>query len=302
MKAVVLKAYGDVDQLSYEDVETPQPGPGEVLVKIAATSVNPVDYKLRSGSIRQRMPIDLPAILGRDVAGEVVESGPGADSFRTGQRVMALGNHTYAEYAVVKADSLVKIPEGLGFEQAAALPLIATTGAQLIEQGVKPKSSYAILVTGALGSVGRTAVHVAAEHHAQVIAGVKSSQLAEAESLGTLAVVPLDDEQAVAKFTELDGIADTVGGPVGEKLLKVLRHGGTYASVVGPPQGADHHDIQIEQVYAQPDAARLARLAEDVAEGRFTIPIAKVMKLSEIREAHRLAESGGMSGKIILIP
>src|SRR5271165_6105735 len=106
MKAVILKAYGDVDQLSYEEVDQPRPGTGEVLVKIAATSLNPIDWKLRSGSMRQFIPLELPAILGHDLAGEVVELGAGVTSFKVGQRVMSFASKTYAEYAVVKAEVL----------------------------------------------------------------------------------------------------------------------------------------------------------------------------------------------------
>src|SRR5271154_2402424 len=120
MKAVVLKAYGDVDQLSYEEVETPRPGSGEVLVRIAATSLNPIDWKLRSGAMREFIPLELPTIPGYDLAGEVAELGPGVSSIKVGQRVMALTSKTYAEYAVVKADTLASIPAGLTFEQAAA--------------------------------------------------------------------------------------------------------------------------------------------------------------------------------------
>src|SRR5271165_4829684 len=156
MKAVVLKAYGDIDQLSYEEVDQPHPGSGEVLVRIAATSLNPIDWKLRSGAMRQFIPLELPTILGYDLAGEVVELGSGVTSVKVGQRVMALASKTHAEYAVVKAEIAAGIPEGLSFEQAAVLPLVTLTGAQLIERGIKPKTGQSVLLTGALGGVGRT--------------------------------------------------------------------------------------------------------------------------------------------------
>jgi NADPH:quinone reductase-like Zn-dependent oxidoreductase len=120
-------------------VERPKPASGEVLVKIAAAGVNPIDWKLRSGAMRPFFPLDFPAILGRDLAGEIVEIAPDVTGFFVGQRVMALANHTYAEYAVVKADDLALVPNSLTYEQAAALPLVTLTGAQLIERGIKPK-------------------------------------------------------------------------------------------------------------------------------------------------------------------
>ena len=302
MKAVILNAYGDADQLSYEDTNMPQPGDGEVLVRVRATSINPVDYKIRSGAAKERMPVEFPAILGRDLSGEVVELGNGVTGFSKGQRVMALANGTYAEYTVAKADVLAPIPDALNFEQAAALPLVTLTGAQLIERGVKPKAGQSLLVAGALGSVGRSAVFVATQHAAQVIAGVKAEQMNDAEFLGTLGLIALDDEKALATLKDLDSVADTVGGVTANRLLKALRAGGVFASVLGAPKDAGKYDVHVEPVFAQPDASRLYELADAVARRQFTIPIAKTMKLSEASEAHRLAESGGVNGKIILVP
>jgi NADPH:quinone reductase-like Zn-dependent oxidoreductase len=301
MKAIVLKAYGDVDQLWYEEVEKPRPGNGEVLVRIAAASLNPIDWKLRSGAMKEFMPLEFPAILGYDLAGEVAELGAGVTSLRVGQRVMGVASRAYAQYAVVKADALTSIPDALSFEQAAALPLVTLTGTTLIERGIKPKMGQSVLLTGALGGVGRTAAYVTGQHYAQVIAAVRPSQLKEAESLGTRAVVSLDDEEGLAKFVDIDSFADTVGGPVAAKLLKLLRPGAIYATVVGAPPEAANYDIRVEMVEMRPSAVRLAQLAEAFVKGEFKIPIAKVMKLSEAAEAHRLGQAGGAGGKIVLV-
>jgi len=301
MKAVVLRAYGDVDQLSYEEVERPRPGAGEVLLRIAAASVNPIDWKLRSGAMKQFMPLELPTIPGYDMAGEIAELGPGVSSFKVGQRVMAVASRTYAEHAVVKADVLTLIPSALSLEEAAALPLVTLTGAQLIERGIKPKTGQSIVLSGALGGVGRTAAYVADQHKAQVIAAVRPNQLEEAESLGTRAVVSLENEEGLAKFVNIDSFADTVGGAVAAKLLKLLRPGAVYATVVGAPPEAGNYDIRVEMVQVQPDPVRLAQLAEAIVKGEFKIPIAKVMKLSEAGEAQRLGEAGA-GGKIVLVP
>ena len=140
MKAVQLHAYGGVDQLFYEDVPDPKPGAGEILVKVAATSLNPVDWKLRRGDLKDAMPLKLPAILGRDVAGTVVSLGSGTQGFQPGDRVMGLVNRAYAEFLVAKPEDLTHIPEGLNTEDAAALPLVVLTGSQLIEDGVQPNA------------------------------------------------------------------------------------------------------------------------------------------------------------------
>lgn len=140
MKAVLLYSYGDPSQLRYEEIPVPKYGDNEVLVKMHATSINPIDVKIRSGAAESRFSIEFPAILGRDLSGEVAETGRNVQGFPKGMRVMALANGTYAEYTVAKADMLTLIPDALNFEQAGALPLVTTTGAQLIERAVKPKA------------------------------------------------------------------------------------------------------------------------------------------------------------------
>jgi NADPH:quinone reductase-like Zn-dependent oxidoreductase len=300
MKAVVLNEFGDENKLQMEEVDDPPVGAGEVLVRVRATSVNPIDLKIRSGAAAKRMGVALPAILGRDLAGEVVRAGEGVTGFAKGQRVMGLTNRTYAELCTAKADVLAPIPEGLSFEQAAALPLVMLTGAQLIERAVKIEGGQTVLILGALGSVGRTAVHVALAHGARVIAGVRGNQLQEARGLGAAQVVAVDDEKELEKLHDLDAVADTVGGTVGSRALRTLKAGGVFGSVVGAPKDAEKYDVRIEALMSQPDASRLYELADEVARGEFTIPTAKILPLEEIREAHREAEHGDVPGKIVL--
>jgi NADPH:quinone reductase-like Zn-dependent oxidoreductase len=302
MKAVLIYAYGDPSQLRYEDTDIPKYGDDEVLVKMHATSVNPIDVKRRSGAAKARMPIEFPGILGRDLAGEVADAGRNVQGFPKGMRVMALANGTYAEYTVAKADVLAPIPEALGFEQAGALPLVTATGTQLIERAVKPKPGQTVLVTGALGSVGRTAVHVAHKRGARVLAGVRAKEKEAASKLEVDGVVAIDSEEEIERLHDLDGIADTVGGTTIQRLLKTIRKGGVLGSVLGEPEGAKNYDIHVEAFMAQPDASRLYQLAEDVARHEFSIPIARTMKLQEIQEAHRIFERGGLAGKIVLVP
>lgn len=302
MKAVVLDEYGGPEKLIYRESPMPECGGNEVLAKVKATSVNPIDYKLRSGAAKARMPLDFPAILGRDLSGEVIETGRNVTGFRKGQRLMALANGTYAEYTVAKADVVAPIPEALTFEQAAALPLVTTTGAQLIERAVKPTAGQTVLVTGARGSVGRTAVHVAKKHGARVLAGVRALEKQQASQLGADGVVAIDDEAEVGKLHDLDAIADTVSGPTIERLLKAIREGGVLGSVLGEPPGAKKYNIRVAAFMAQPDASRLYQLADEAARGEFSIPIDRTLKLEEAAEAHRLAEAHKVKGKIILLP
>ncbi len=300
MKAVILHAYGDVSELSYEDDDIPDPGAGEVRVRMRATSINPVDWKIRSGEAKERFPLDLPEILGIDLAGEVDQAGEGVTGFPKGMRVMAKANGTYAEYTVAKADTLAPIPDALSFEQAGALPLVLLTGTQLIERAAKVQPGQTILVTGALGSVGRVAVHVAKAHGARVIAGVRASQKEQAATLGAAQVVALDDPKETVHLHELDAVADTVGGLVQEHAVRMIKDGGTYASVIGPPKHDPGRGIHVEVLMSTPDASRLYELADEVARGGLVIPIAKTFPLSEIQEATKVAEKGGEGGKIVL--
>ena len=301
MKAVLLKAYGGVDQLSYEDVPDPKPNSGEVLVKVSGTSLNPIDWKIRAGHMKDIMPLQLPAILGSDVAGVVVAVGPGVTRLKEGDKVLGYVTHSYAELLTAKADDLAIIPEGLNMDEAAVIPVVASTGAQLIEKGVKPKAGDLILVTGALGAVARAAIYVAKIHGARVVAGVRKSQKQEAQLLDVERVVALDDDQEIGALAEVDAIADTVNGQTIEKLLPKLKKDGVLGTVLGKPPAADKAGIRVVEVWSQPDAKRLAELAEDVREGDLVIPIGKRFKLSEMREAHTVAEKGA-AGKVLITP
>lgn len=301
MKAVLLHAYGGAEQLEYGDAATPDPGPDEVLVKVAATSVNPVDWKIRSGALKDAMPINFPAILGRDVAGTVEKVGSNVRNPSPGQKVMGFVQGGYAEYLSAKASDLTVVPDGLNLEDCAALPLVATTGAQLI-QHMQLKRGDLVIVTGALGNVGRSAVYLAGALGARVIAGVKTSQKEEAASLGAERIVLVDDASAIAELPEVDAIADTVDHDVIGKLLPKLKAGGVLGSVLGKPKEAEGKDIRVEAIVAQPDASLLRQMADAVRDGKLVIPIARRMKLSEAREAHALGEKGSLGGKILLIP
>lgn len=300
MKAMVLKGYGGVEQLELRELPEPEPGPGEVKVRVAAASVNPIDWKLRSGAAKAMMPLDLPAVLGRDVSGEVVEVGPGVGTLKRGDEVLGLVRRGYAERVVASADAFARVPPGLGLRDAAALPLVVLTGAQLIEEAVQPKRGDTVLVTGAIGGVGRTAVHVAKLHGARVIAGVRAEQKAAAAELGADRVVAIDDAAEIAGLPQLDAIADTVGHETVAKLLEHLKPGGTLGSVLGEPPAARGKPVVVRAFLAHPDATRLRELAEAVARGALRIPIALRLPLAQAAEAQRLAERGGLGGKVLL--
>jgi NADPH:quinone reductase-like Zn-dependent oxidoreductase len=299
MKAIVLSAYGDADQLKLQDVPEPKVEPNQIKVRVAGASINPVDWKLRSGAYHAFMPLTMPAILGKDAAGEVVEVGAGVTAFKVGARVMGRVNAAYAELVVGPADGWAEVPGAMDLIDAAALPLVLLTGAQLAEEAVNPGQGDAVLVTGALGSVGRVAVFTAKLRGAKVYAGVRSSQKASAAQLGADAVVALDDAGELAKLPPLDSIADTVGGETTQKLLEKLKAGGTIGSIVGEPAGAKQRGFVVHAIMTHSDSKRLAALGQAVADGQLVIPIAKKFPLAQAAEAHKIAEKGA-GGKVIL--
>ena len=231
MKAIVVHEYGGPEVLKFEEYPDPVPGRGEVLVRIAAASVNPIDYKRRAGLTRDFYPMQFPSLIGVDMSGTVVKVGPGVEDFSAGDRVFAMADNTYAELCVVKAEVLADIPEGLDLVQAAALPLVTTTGNQLASAtGVK--AGQTVMVVGAVGNVGRSAVFTAKHLGATVIAGVLKRQMDEAKTIGADQVVATDDDTAIANLAPLDAVADTVGGKLAEKLIAKVKPGGVFASVV----------------------------------------------------------------------
>jgi NADPH:quinone reductase-like Zn-dependent oxidoreductase len=184
MKAVVLHEYGGPEKLKCEvNVPEPPSSGNTVLIEAAAASVNPIDWKLRSGMRRKDSPLSFPAILGRDVSGVVRGVGANVKHFKPGDRVLALSNATYAELVAVDDSDVTHLPDGVDLADAAAIPLIALTGDQLVRLAANVQKGQVVLVTGALGSVGRAAVHTAKKMGAQVIAGVRGKELDDAPSV-----------------------------------------------------------------------------------------------------------------------
>jgi NADPH:quinone reductase-like Zn-dependent oxidoreductase len=300
MKAVVVHQYGGPEVLKFEDYPDPVPGPGKVLVRVAATSVNPIDYKRRAGLTKYFYPLTFPGLIGVDLAGTIMKGGPGVEGFSVGDKVFAMADNTYAELSVVKGAMLEKIPTGLDLIQAAALPLVTITGNQLMSAtGIK--AGQTVMVVGAVGNVGRSAVFTAKQRGATVIAGVLKRQIDEAKTVGADQVVPTDDDTAIASLSPLDAIADTVGGRTAEKLIAKVKAGGVYASVVEAPQNAAKYpSVRMAHVFSKFDRKTLESMAEAVRNGNLVIPISQKLPLNEAAEAQAEAEKGGV-GKILLV-
>jgi NADPH:quinone reductase-like Zn-dependent oxidoreductase len=235
------------------------------------------------------------------MAGTVVKVGPEVEAFTAGNQVFAMADNTYAELCVVKADVLADIPEGLDMVDSAALPLVTVTGNQLLS-ATEIKAGQTVMVVGAVGNVGRSAVFTAKDRGATVVAGVMKRQMDEAKTIGADQAVATDDDTAIANLPPLDAVADTVGGKTAEKLIAKVKPGGVYSSVVGAPQNAAKYpSVKVVPVFSHFDRETLQFMAEAVRDGKLVIPISRKMPLSEAAEAQALAEKGGI-GKILLIP
>jgi len=303
MRAVRIYEYGGPETLKYEtDVPEPTLDADSVLIESVATSVNPIDWKVRSGARQKDFPLKFPAILGEDVSGVVRAVGSNIRHFKPGDRVLGTAEATYAQFVSVQGAILTHLPDGLDLIDAAAIPLVSLTGDQLVRLATRAVSGQTILVSGALGSVGRAAVHTAKKLGATVIVGVRKRQLAEAAELGVSRVVAIDDDAAIANLEALDGVADTVGGETAAKLFGKIKNGGKfgYASVFPSEAPATNPSVEVTRVFARPDASKVREFADDIRDGTFALPISRRLPLRDAAAAHTLMQRGG-AGKIILL-
>jgi NADPH:quinone reductase-like Zn-dependent oxidoreductase len=301
MRAIVLPAYGPASSLELRTLPDPTPGASEIVVRMVGASINPVDWKQASGHLAKWMPLELPAVLGRDASGTVVAVGSGVTEFALGERVLGRPRGgAWAEVVVGAVGEWARVPTHLDLAEAGALPLALLTGAQLAEDALAAGPGQVILVTGATGSVGRVAVFAARARGAKVYAGVRGKHKGEAAKLGAEGVVALDDAAEVAGLPALDGIADTVGGPAMQAVLGKVKLGGKIGSVVGEPAGAKDKGLEVRAIFTKADPARLAELTRAVADGRLVVPIARKFPLAEAAAALAFAEKGA-GGKVLLL-
>jgi NADPH:quinone reductase-like Zn-dependent oxidoreductase len=302
MKAAVLHRYGGPEELKYEDLPDPVPGPGDLLVNVAGAGINPVDMHEISGATKDWRPLQFPAVIGWDVSGTVAQLGSGVRDFTVGDRVAAWAYHTFAELVVAKADLFARVPAKLDLVDAAALPLVALTGSQLISMasGIKPGDS--VIVSGAGGGVGRSAVYMAKKLGGTVIAGVLQRQLGQAQSIDAHQTVALDDAAALAELPEVDIVANCVRGPTASALMRKVKAGGTFASVTGPPDNAtDYPAVKVVSFVSRQNGGQLRELLEAAAAGEITIPIDRRIPLRDAATGEA-AVSSGVTGKVVLVP
>jgi len=300
MQAVVIRSYGGPQVLQVTELQRPVPAAGEVLIRVAASGVNPADGKWRMGMFAQIAPLSFPYVPGYDVAGTVEWGG----AIAAGTRVFAMLDNrkggAYAQFAVVAERSLTRTPEGMEDAVAAALPTAALTGVQLIEEHIAPRSGERVLITGASGAVGRFALHAAKACGAYVIAAVRAAQRQEVLTLGADEALVLGESPSGG--AAFDHLADTVGGAAVALLCRQVRPGGRIRTVATTPIPPDGLPSAPQFIAVHADSRQLAAIARAVADGNVRVPIAHVLPLADASKAHRLLEAGGVGGKIVLAP
>jgi NADPH:quinone reductase-like Zn-dependent oxidoreductase len=297
MKAVVMHETGDPGVLRYEEADRPEPGEGEVLIRVHAASVNPIDWKHRRGLATK----PLPAVLGSDVSGAVETSR--ADGFAAGDQVFGISaSGGYAEYATASATTIAKKPEGVSHEQAAAIPVAGLTAWQALFDRAGLEAGQTALVAGAGGGVGHFAVQFAKIAGARAIGTGSSRNRDFVLGLGADEYVDYTRQDVGEAVSGADVAFDTVGGDTTASLLPAVREGGVLVTIAGDPheEAARERGVRAELLVMSPKAEQLVRIAKLVADGGVHVEIAETMPLADIQRAHELSESGHVRGKLVL--
>ncbi|WP_229929142.1 NADP-dependent oxidoreductase [Kitasatospora xanthocidica] len=312
MRAVVVREFGGPEVLELVEVALPEPGRGQVRVRVAAAGVNPVDAVTRAGVLARAGLMTPRAVtgIGWDVAGVVDAVGPGVTGFAPGQRVVGLRDRldadlgTYAEHIVLDAGALAPLPASVPFEQAATLPLNSLTALQALGLLDLPAGST-VLVTGAAGAVGGFAVELAARRGLRVAALAGEGDETLVRALGAQWFVPRTADDVAAAVRELvpggvDGAVDAA--LLGVRALGAVRGRGAFVAVAGGSEPVGLRGIRVANVWITADGPALAGLAALAGEGRLTLRVADTLPLERAGQAHERLAAGGLRGRLVLTP
>jgi NADPH2:quinone reductase len=313
MKAIVIDEFGGPDKLREAELETPEPGPGEVRIRLSHTSVNPVDWKIREGRLQTRFPHEFPLIVGWDAAGTVDKLGEGASGFAVGDRVYAYCRKpvirwgTYAEFVTVPAAAVAPMPERLTPAEAATIPLVGLTAWQSLFDTAQLAAGQTVLIHAAAGGVGGIAVQFAKSVGARVIGTASAANHAYVRSLGADEAIDYAGEDFVAAVRKLvpggvDVVFDTVGGDTQARSYAALKKGGMLVSITAPPDAAEaeKHGVRPGYVFVSPNGEQLRRIGAQVDAGKVRPPEIHVMSIRDAAAAHKRSQEGHVRGKIVL--
>jgi NADPH:quinone reductase-like Zn-dependent oxidoreductase len=304
MKAIRIHAYGGPEVLKYEDVPRPIPNEDDVLIKVLAAGVNPVDWKIRQGYMKDMFT--LPLIPGWDVAGIIEEKGKKVTNLKIGESVYArpaiLRNGAYAEYIAVKASEVALKPESIDYIQAAAVPLAALTAWQSIFDLAHLRAGQKILIHAAAGGVGHYAVQFANWAGAHVIGTASVHNHEFLKSIGAHETIDYNTTAFEDVVHDADVVFETIGGEVWQRSWKVLKKGGIMVSTLRGPEagGMEALNKLCAHVFVQPDATQLGEIAALIDNGQVRPEISQVFPLQEAAKAQIANQSGHTRGKIVL--
>jgi len=302
MKAIQIHQYGHADQLALQRVPRPKTGKGQILVKIHDAGVNPVDWKIREGYMKEVRPSSFPLTMGQDFSGEVMAVGKEISGFRKGDNVFGFAQGTYAEFALTSPDALAHMPKSLDFVAAAAIPTAGLTAWQLVMDVAKVSKNQTILIHGAAGGVGSFAVQFAKKAGARIIATASRDDSDYLQDLGAEQVIDYKTERFEDKVGDLDTVIDLVGGDTLKRSYGSVKKNGLIVTTVGPADEteAKKHGIRVLQFVMKRNSGELEQIARLVDEGSIKPRISKIMPLNEAKEAEDLSQSGHPHGKVIL--
>lgn len=302
MKAIRIHEYGDAGTLKLEEVPQLSITDDQLLVRIRDAGVNPIDWKIRQGYMKQVRPAQFPLTIGQDFAGEVVQSGKNITQFKPGDRVFGFAQGTYAEYAAAPAATVATIPISMDFATAAALPTAGSTALQIIRDVVAARPGMSILIHGAAGGVGSYTSQIAKNLGARVIGTATGADIEYLRSVGIDEVIDYKHERFEDKAEGMDAVVDLVGGETLSRSYAVVKKGGVLATTVQPidESAAKRAGVRAIQVFMKRNAADLVELAGLVEEGKLKPRLSKTMNLSQAKEAQELSETGRTQGKVIL--
>jgi len=308
MKAIVIEQYGGKEQLKEIEMNDPTPLDNQVIVNLHATSINPIDWKLREGYLKAMLPFEFPIILGWDAAGVIEAVGSKVDHFKPGDRVFArpdtTNRGTYAELTAVDAHLLAEIPDNISFEEAACVPLAGLTAWQCLFDFGGVKKGDKVLIHAGAGGVGTFAIQLAKNAGAYVATTGGTSNVEFLKSLGADVVIDYKKENFESILEDFDFVLDSLGGEIQEKSLFILKEGGKLASIVSEPnqQIAEENGIKAGLVWLVPNGEQLAQMADLLKQEKVKVIIGHKYPLTEtgIREAHALSETHHAKGKIVI--
>lgn len=302
-RALRIHAYGGPEVLTIDRLDVPQAGAGEVVVRVRAAGINGLDWKIRDGLMKAVFPLSFPVTLGVEFAGEVAQTGAGVDGFAVGERVMGLvlGQGAYADYAVVPADALTRVPPGLSDTTAASIPVAALTAWQALFDAGKLERGETVLIHGASGGVGSFAVQFARDAGARVLSTAQAANAPYLRGLGADQVIDYRTAAFADVVRDVDLVLDLVGGDVLTASWQVLSAHGRIVSIAAPDieagTPAGQRGIWLQM---QPDMKKLADVAQRVADGELSANVSEIAGIDGAAAAIERNKRGHGPGKAVI--